>query len=59
MENLDISAVAPATSGPEGVGQEAESEEPLEEETVDCIEDQMKILRSKNENQREEKLDQA
>ena len=45
--------------GPEEVGQEAESEEPLEEETVDCIEDQMKILRSKNENQREERLDLA
>ena len=44
---------------PEEVGQEAESEEPLEEETVDCIEDQMKILRSKNENQREERLDLA
>ena len=44
---------------PEEVGQVAESEEPSEEETVDCIEDQMKILRSKNENQREERLDLA
>ena len=44
---------------PEEVGQGAESEEPSEEETVGCIEDQMKILRSKNESQREEKLDQA
>ncbi len=52
MENLDIRAVAPLTSGPRGG-------RPSEEETVDCIEDQMKILRSKNESQREEKLDQA
>ena len=44
---------------PEEVGQGAESEEPSEEETVGCIEDQMKILRSKNENQKEEKRDQA
>ena len=44
---------------PEEVGQGADSEEPSEEETVDCIEDQMKILRSKNENQREERLDLA
>ena len=44
---------------PEEVGQGAESEEPSEEETVDCIEDQMKILRSKNENQGEERLDLA
>ncbi len=44
---------------PEEVSQGAESEEPSEEETVGCIEDQMKILRSKNENQREEKLCQA
>ena len=44
---------------PEEVGQVAESEEPSAEETVDCMEDQMKILRSKNENQREERLDLA
>ena len=44
---------------PEEVGQGAESEEPSEEETVDCIEDPMKILRSKKEIQGEEKLDQA
>ncbi len=44
---------------PEEVGQGAESEEPSEEETGGCIEDQMKILRSKNENQREEKLCQV
>ncbi len=41
---------------PEEVGQGAESEEPSEEETVGCIEDQMKILRSKNENQMEGRL---
>jgi hypothetical protein len=44
---------------PEEVGQGAEPEEPSEEETVDCMEDQMKILRNKNENQREERLCQA
>jgi hypothetical protein len=44
---------------PEEVSQGAESEEPSEEETVGCIEDQMKILRSKNENQGEERLCQA
>ncbi len=41
---------------PEEVSQGAEPKEPSEGETVGCIEDQMKILRSKNENQREEKL---
>ncbi len=44
---------------PEEVGQGAEPEEPSEEETVDCIGDQMKILRSKNENQREDNINQA
>ena len=44
---------------PEEVGQGAESEEPLEGETVGCIEDQMKNLRSKNENQWEGRLGQA
>ena len=44
---------------PEEVGQGAESEEPLEGETEDCIEDQMKILRSKNENQMKERLCRA
>jgi hypothetical protein len=44
---------------PEEVGQGPESEEPSEEETLDCIEDQMKILRSKKEIQGEEKLDQV
>ena len=44
---------------PEEVGQEAESEEPSEVETVDCIEDQMKILRSKKEIQMGERLCQA
>ena len=44
---------------PEEVGQEAESEEPSEAETVDCIEDQMKILRSKKEIQMGERLCQA
>jgi hypothetical protein len=52
------------TSGPwrgrcrglEEVGQGAESEEPSEEETVGCIEDQMRTLRSKKEIQGEVKL---
>ena len=44
---------------PEEVGQGAEPEEPSEEETVECMEDQTKILRSKNENQREERFCQA
>jgi hypothetical protein len=55
------------TSGPwrrrhrdlEEADQGAESVEPSEEETVGCIEDQKKILRSKNEIQGGEKLCQA
>ena len=44
---------------PEEVGQGAESEEPSEGETVGCIVDQMKILRSKKEIQGEVKFYQS
>jgi hypothetical protein len=44
---------------PEEVGQGAESEELSEGETVGCIEDQMKILRSKKEIQGEVKFNQS
>ena len=49
MENRDIRAVAPSTLGTQG----ARGERPSEVETVDCMEDRMKILRSKKEFQQE------
>jgi hypothetical protein len=44
---------------PKGADQGAVGERSPEVATAGCMKDRMKILRSKNENQREERLDQA